>query len=57
VRDCYRPDDAQIAWARRVLDAARTGGVTSIDGKMVDGPLITQAERTLAWSQQAGRDR
>jgi citrate lyase subunit beta / citryl-CoA lyase len=56
VRDCYRPADAQIAWARRVLDAARAGGVTSIDGKMVDAPLLTQAKRTLAWGQQAGRD-
>ncbi|HTU74830.1 MAG TPA: CoA ester lyase [Trebonia sp.] len=28
VRAAFRPDDAQLAWARRVLAAARTGGAT-----------------------------
>ena len=52
VRDAFRPGDAQVAWARRVLAAARAGGADSgaisVDGQMIDGPLIRQAEAILA---------
>lgn len=45
VREAFQPSDAEVAWARRVLDAARDGGVAVVDGRMVDAPLVSQAER------------
>lgn len=43
----FRPDDAQIEWARRVL-AADEGGAAQVDGQMVDKPVRERAERILA---------
>jgi citrate lyase subunit beta/citryl-CoA lyase len=48
VRDAFRPDAAQVAWAERVLAAAQGGGVVAVDGQMIDGPLFRQAESILA---------
>ena len=50
VRAAFRADEAQVAWARRVLAAAReTGsGAVKVDGQMIDAPLIRQAEAILA---------
>ncbi|MGH3280866.1 MAG: HpcH/HpaI aldolase/citrate lyase family protein [Trebonia sp.] len=53
VRAAFRADEAQVAWARRVLAAAagagpRGGGVLKVDGQMIDAPLIRQAEAILA---------
>ncbi|MFT4125687.1 MAG: CoA ester lyase [Gordonia sp. (in: high G+C Gram-positive bacteria)] len=50
IRAGYRPGDDEIAWAQQVLDgaAAHRGGVFSIDGHMVDGPVLRQAEAVLA---------
>ena len=53
VRKAFRADEAQIAWARRVLAAARDAGAQDkgaikIDGQMIDAPLIRQAEAILA---------
>lgn len=49
VRDGYRPSDDEIDWARRVVDgsAAAGGGVFSLDGQMIDGPVLRQAEVVL----------
>jgi citrate lyase subunit beta/citryl-CoA lyase len=47
VRAAFRADAAQVAWARRVLAAVSEGGVASVDGQMIDGPLIRQAEHIL----------
>lgn len=48
VRAAYYPSDAEIAWARKVLAAARDNpGVFSLDGRMVDGPVFRQAEATV----------
>ena len=43
-----RPTDAEIEWAGRVITAARAGGVVSVDGKMVDRPVVLRAEDILA---------
>ena len=43
-----RPDDAQIAGARRLLRAWEGGGVAVVDGRMVDRPLALAARRILA---------
>ena len=48
IRDAFRPDSEQVAWASRVLAACSTGGVIKVDGQMVDGPLIQQAQRIIA---------
>jgi citrate lyase subunit beta/citryl-CoA lyase len=62
VRAAFRADEAQLAWARRVLDAVRAdaerhgtgtiagtgGGAIKVDGQMIDAPLIRQAEAILA---------
>ncbi len=52
VRGAYRPSEEQVAWARRVLEAADGApGVFALDGRMVDGPVIAQAQRTVASAQ------
>jgi citrate lyase subunit beta / citryl-CoA lyase len=51
IEQVYRPSDAEIAHARRVVDlfAANPGaGVLALDGKMLDRPHLKQAERLLA---------
>ncbi len=53
VRKAFQADEAQVAWARRVLAAARGAGARDkgaikVDGQMVDAPLIRQAEAILA---------
>jgi citrate lyase subunit beta/citryl-CoA lyase len=49
------PSADEIAWARRVVDATRDagGGVVSLDGRMVDAPVVRLAERLLALESQA----
>ena len=54
VRAAFKADEAQAAWARRVLDAVRASagghdsGAIRVDGQMIDAPLIRQAEAILA---------
>jgi citrate lyase subunit beta/citryl-CoA lyase len=53
VRKAFQADEAQIAWARRVIAAARGAGARDkgaikVDGQMIDAPLIRQAEAILA---------
>jgi citrate lyase subunit beta/citryl-CoA lyase len=53
VRTAFQADETQVAWARRVLAAARDAGARDkgaikVDGQMVDAPLIRQAEAILA---------
>ncbi len=49
------PNPDELAWARRVMDATRAagGGVVSLDGRMVDAPVVRLAERLLALESQA----
>jgi citrate lyase subunit beta/citryl-CoA lyase len=53
VRKAFQADEAQAAWARRVIAAARGAGARDkgaikVDGQMIDAPLIRQAEAILA---------
>lgn len=50
VNSCFIPTDAEVAWARRIVAAAEgaKGAAVAVDGKMVDKPVILQAERILA---------
>ncbi len=50
INAAFRPTDAEIDWARRVLvtlAASATGGVATLDGKMLDKPHERQARRIL----------
>ncbi|MDQ0013190.1 citrate lyase subunit beta/citryl-CoA lyase [Variovorax boronicumulans] len=49
------PSADELAWARRVIDEVRSagGGVVSLDGRMVDAPVVRLAERLLALDAQS----
>ncbi len=48
----FHPDAAEIAWAERVVAAARDGRAVAVDGAMVDTPVRLRAEQIL---RRAGR--
>ena len=50
VNAAFTPSPAEIDWARRVLAASEAAGgaVVSLDGRMVDAPVLLLAQRTLA---------
>lgn len=55
----HTPGPDQIEYSRRVLEAAREAreagqGVFTVDGKMVDAPLIAVQERVLERARRAG---
>jgi citrate lyase subunit beta/citryl-CoA lyase len=49
VNECFAPTAEEIAWATRVVEAAAAarGAAISLDGKMVDRPVIARAEAVL----------
>ena len=53
VNAAFSPSAARLEWAQRVLAAfdAAAGGVFSLDGRMVDAPVVRLAQRTLAQSR------
>jgi len=55
VNDAFTPSTDQVDWAKRVIEAMANsnGGATTVDGKMVDKPVVIQAERILADYQYA----
>lgn len=50
VDDAFAPSQAETDWARRIVAAVAgsDGGAVSVDGKMVDKPVVALAERILA---------
>ena len=50
VNAAFSPTAAELAWARRVVDAAAAadGAAVAVDGKMVDAPVLMRARRLLA---------
>lgn len=57
VASVLRPSEEEIAWAERILAAtpdADERGVVTVDGRMVDKPVIDRARR-IAASAQPGR--
>jgi citrate lyase subunit beta/citryl-CoA lyase len=45
----FSPSAESIEWARRVISAAKSDvGAAIVDGKLVDRPVILQAEKILA---------
>lgn len=52
----FCPDEAELDWAKRVLAAAENeGGVFTVDGKMVDAPVIQRAKMILSQAGIAAR--
>lgn len=49
VNQAYSPTPEELNWARRVVDAAGTqsAGAFRLDGRMVDAPVIRQAQRLI----------
>jgi citrate lyase subunit beta/citryl-CoA lyase len=57
--DVFRPSEAEVAHALRVVDAARDAlsrgvGAFVVDGRLVDGPFIVRAEQVVALARRAG---
>jgi len=56
IHEVYSPSEADIVWAKRVLDAvdqeAKGQGVFTLDGKMVDRPVIERAKQIYAAAQR-----
>ena len=53
IREVWTPTDAEVAKARRVVDAAKRAstegrGAISLDGEMIDAPVVARAMNTLA---------
>lgn len=50
VNAAFAPTAGELAWARRVVDAAAAAGgaAVAVDGKMVDAPVLARARRLLA---------
>jgi citrate lyase subunit beta/citryl-CoA lyase len=47
-RQGFMPSNEEINWATRVVAAAADGAAVSVDGKMVDRPVLLQAQRILS---------
>ncbi len=57
--EAFRPAEADVAFAVKVVQAAKDHlgrgiGAFSVDGRLVDGPFITQAERLVALARRLG---
>ncbi|MDX2165515.1 MAG: CoA ester lyase [Deltaproteobacteria bacterium] len=55
----YTPSPERIAAAQRIIEAARAAerdghGVITLDGRMVDAPIVAAEERILARARRAG---
>src|SRR5271155_2005489 len=50
VHQAMHPTESELAWARKALaaSAASNGSAVQVDGRMVDLPVVLQAQRTLA---------
>lgn len=57
--EVFRPEEADVQHALRVVEAARQNlgagvGAFTVDGRLVDGPFITHAERLVALARRLG---
>ncbi len=60
VQDAFTPSEEAIAYARRIVEtfdlSQKEGrGAYSLDGKMIDMPLLKNAQKVLARAQAAGK--
>jgi len=57
VNEVFTPSEEEVAWARKVLASAKAAesearGAVSLDGLMVDAPVIARAKRILQESER-----
>lgn len=50
VHSAWAPSEEDLAWARRVLEAADGRGAFKLDGEMVDAPVVARARQFLGLS-------
>jgi (S)-citramalyl-CoA lyase len=51
VKECFKYSSEQIAWADEVVSTIRkSSGAASLNGQMIDAPVLKQAKRILALS-------
>lgn len=57
VNESFEPTAEEESWAKRIVEAAEAvhGAAISVDGKMVDRPVIARAEAILARIKQRSR--
>jgi len=58
----FSPTEAEIEYAREVLEAIRVGqeqgrGAVALRGKMIDAPIVARARRTLEAARALGLER
>jgi citrate lyase subunit beta/citryl-CoA lyase len=61
IHAAFAPEKKEVAKAAKIVAAARDAelrglGVISVDGKMVDAPVVAQASRTLELARLAGME-
>ena len=61
INEAFTPDPEQVEWAERIMAAKEAAdadgrGVFTVDGEMIDAPLIAQAERVLERARAASED-
>ena len=59
IHDVFNPTELDIYWAQQVIAAIRQAeaegsGVASLNGKMVDAPIVNRAERIMALARLLG---
>lgn len=59
LNEVFSPTEVELDWARRVVEAAeiaaRKGqGITQVDGRMIDLPLVSRARSIIARGQASG---
>ncbi|HET8790172.1 MAG TPA: CoA ester lyase, partial [Modicisalibacter sp.] len=58
IHRAFSPSLAELAWAQRVLEAAKQShGAFSVDGQMVDAPVIERARRIMAIAESVASER
>jgi len=61
VHQIFAPTQQEIAYARSVLEAyddalKRKSGVVALNGNLIDQPIVTRAQRVLAYAEAVTRD-
>lgn len=61
IHEAFTPEEKEVLRAERIVRGAREAeekglGVVAVDGRMVDAPVVTQAERILELARLAGME-
>jgi citrate lyase subunit beta/citryl-CoA lyase len=54
VNGAFTPSPEELSWARQVLAAEASGGVSTVQGRMVDRPVFVRARRLLERARESG---